>query len=141
MKKARRLPARGERPSAGAKPSRRGSPALEDGIHASSTSEESRLGVAVKFSDCLKRIRRALHSKQIALSNAIGCTDAAISLWESGARVPTPRSFVRLLTALAAQGSSKSDLHELRRVWIDESANRRMGGRRVGSPNSPPTIS
>jgi transcriptional regulator with XRE-family HTH domain len=78
------------------------------------------------FAGCLKRIRLAHHSKQVWLSCAVGCSDAAVSFWESGARVPSAKSMRRLLTALAEEGSPTSDLVELRRVWLDESTRRRV---------------
>jgi DNA-binding transcriptional regulator YiaG len=83
-----------------------------------------------RFAVCLKRIRLGLHSKQAWLSWAVGCTDAAVSLWESGARVPTPNSLSRLLTALANGGVPTSELLELRRVWLNEFTRRRTARHR-----------
>jgi transcriptional regulator with XRE-family HTH domain len=80
-----------------------------------------------RFAVCLRRVRLRLDTKQAWLAGAIGCTDAAVSLWESGARVPSSQSFGRLLTALAEMGVTTSDLLELRRLWVTECAGRRLG--------------
>jgi DNA-binding transcriptional regulator YiaG len=82
-----------------------------------------------RFAACLKRIRTALQSKQVWLSGAIGCSDAAVSLWESGARVPSPQSLGRLLAALAEEGTPTSELLELRRMWVADYAGRRAARR------------
>jgi transcriptional regulator with XRE-family HTH domain len=58
--------------------------------------------------------------KQLLLSHAMGCSDAAISLWESGARLPTPDSLSRLLIAIAQSGASTAELLVLRSIWRDE---------------------
>jgi hypothetical protein len=91
--------------------------------------EEVQRGCAERFSVCLKRIRTAVCGKQFMLSQAIGCSDAAVSFWESGARVPNPQSFVRLLDVLAAEGTPHSDLVALRRVWVSACSSRRSRGR------------
>jgi len=69
------------------------------------------------FADHLRAVRRQLAGKQITLSTAIGCTDSAVSLWESGARLPTPRSFRRILTAVTRGGASPADILALRSAW------------------------
>ena len=79
-----------------------------------------------RFADCLKRIRTRLKSKQVWLSEAIGCSDAAVSLWETGSRIPTPASLSRILAVLASEGTSDAELLALRRVWIKEAAQRRF---------------
>jgi transcriptional regulator with XRE-family HTH domain len=83
-------------------------------------SEGSRTGGEGGFAARLKGIRLRLQNKQGWLSGAIGCSDAAVSFWESGARVPSPRSLGRLLDALAQEGTPTSELLELRRIWCDE---------------------
>jgi transcriptional regulator with XRE-family HTH domain len=87
------------------------------------TDDERRFGV------CLKRIRLKLDAKQAWLSMAVGCTEAAISLWEKGARVPTARSFGLLLAGLAEVGVVNLDLLELRRLWLRECTGRRLARR------------
>lgn len=78
-----------------------------------------------RFAACLKHIRLGLRNKQVWLSGAVGCSDAAVSLWESGARIPTPHSLGRLMTALAEEGTPTSALLELRRAWVNEYTRRR----------------
>jgi transcriptional regulator with XRE-family HTH domain len=73
-----------------------------------------------RFAECLKRIRVGMKSKQVWLSEAIGCSDAAISLWETGSRIPTAQSLGRLLAALAQEGTPTSELLKLRRVWLND---------------------
>ena len=79
-----------------------------------------------RFADCLKRIRLGLQAKQAWLSGAVGCTEAAVSHWESGARIPTCKSFGRLLAVLAEVGVATLDLLELRRLWINDCTRRRV---------------
>jgi transcriptional regulator with XRE-family HTH domain len=105
---------------------------MQDNAQLTSPFDDMRPDSDERFAVCLKRIRIALDTKQLFLSRAIGCSDAAVSLWESGARVPNPRSLGPLLAALAAAGASTSELLELRRVWVNEFACRRTGRRLVG---------
>jgi DNA-binding transcriptional regulator YiaG len=72
---------------------------------------------ASSFADALRGIRRQVDCKQAALAFEIGCTDAALSHWESGARLPTPRSLSRIISALVQSGVSTGDLLELRGAW------------------------
>jgi hypothetical protein len=97
---------------------------MENNEYLSPQPQESVDG-AVRFAVCLRRIRHGLRTKQVWLSGAVGCSDAAISLWESGARIPTPQSMGRLLAALAEEGTATSQLLELRRVWLNEYTRRR----------------
>ena len=68
----------------------------------------------------LRELRQGLDIKQIALSRAISCSDAAISLWETSTRLPRPRMLSRLLEGLAAAGVSSSELLVLRQRWSIE---------------------
>jgi len=101
---------------------------MESNEHSQLQPEPGAIEGERRFAACLKRIRLSLNSKQVWLSEAIGCSDAAVSFWESGARVPTPRSLGRLLAALAREGTPPSDLLELRRMWCSDYM--RRGGRR-----------
>ena len=94
-----------------------------------SAQPEETVDGARRFAVRLRRIRLGLHTKQVGLSGAIGCSDAAVSLWESGARIPTPHSMVRLLAALAEEGTPTSELLELRGVWLNEYTRRRAARR------------
>lgn len=81
------------------------------------------------FALCLKRIRVSVASKQLWLSDCMGCSDAAVSLWESGSRLPSPRTIDRLLAVLADAGAPASALLELRRAWLVAIAARRAARR------------
>ena len=72
------------------------------------------------FSRHLKQIRSRLESKQDWLSGEIGCSSAALSFWESGARLPTARSLHKIVVALARSGVSTLELIDLRRSWCME---------------------
>jgi DNA-binding transcriptional regulator YiaG len=78
----------------------------------------------LSFADSMKHIRRRVLCKQFLLSTRIGCSDAAISLWESGARFPRKKSLGRILLALAEEGASTVELMTLRRAWQRGAANR-----------------
>jgi len=93
-------------------------PAIDEGI-----GSDARF-VKESFAENLRAVRRQLAGKQIALSKAIGCTDSAVSLWESGARLPTPRSLSRILAAIAEGGASTADILALRASWRDAYARR-----------------
>jgi DNA-binding transcriptional regulator YiaG len=69
------------------------------------------------FAQCLRRVRRRLAGKQAWLSSELGCTDAAISLWESGDRLPNIRNLQRLLTTVARSGATTAELLGLRAAW------------------------
>ena len=99
---------------------------MEDNEHPNPSLDGTRPAGNRKFAACLKRIRLACRTKQACLSMAIGCSDAAVSLWESGARMPTPGLLSRLLAALAEEGIPTPELLELRRVWLTEHALRRV---------------
>jgi hypothetical protein len=104
---------------------------MENQLHFSPEPDQSRMEGDRRFAVFLKRMRLGLQNKQVWLSEAIGCSDAAVSLWESGARIPTPQSLSRLLAALAKEGISTSELLELRRIWLNEYTLRRGARRSV----------
>jgi transcriptional regulator with XRE-family HTH domain len=105
---------------------------MENNDQMSPASDRTGLGHVGRFAVCLKRIRLALQTKQSCISGAIGCSDAAVSQWESGSRVPSVHSLHRLLQALAEGGTPTAELLELRRIWLDERTYRRC--RRTGFP-------
>ncbi len=69
------------------------------------------------FAHQLRELRRRLVGKQLCLSWAVGCTDAAVSFWESGKRLPQQGTLSRILAALAREGASDSDLSTLKQTW------------------------
>ena len=74
------------------------------------------------FADRLKELRRRLVGKQLCLSCAVGCTDAAVSFWESGKRLPQPGALSRILDALAQGGASVTELSNLHHSWQEARA-------------------
>jgi DNA-binding transcriptional regulator YiaG len=73
------------------------------------------------FADRLRYLRLRFVGKQLCLSHAVGCSDAAVSFWESGKRLPQRRTFFRILNALAHEGASRAELSHLRASWADAS--------------------
>jgi DNA-binding transcriptional regulator YiaG len=72
----------------------------------------------------LRHVRHQLGGKQLWLSHAIRCTASAISLWESGTRLPNPESLSRMLSFLAESGAPMPALHALHIAWQREIAER-----------------
>src|SRR5687767_9383840 len=66
------------------------------------------------FGDHLKELRTRSFCKQLSLSAVIGCSEAAISLWETRARLPKARTLGRLLNELAKAGVPTVELLALR---------------------------
>src|SRR5260221_3388053 len=69
------------------------------------------------FAHQLRELRRRLIGKQLCLSWAVGCTDAAVSFWESGKRLPQQGTLSRILAALEREGATDSDLSNLKQTW------------------------
>jgi DNA-binding transcriptional regulator YiaG len=91
-----------------------------------SESDENTAGERASFASSLRYLRHRLAGKQVWLSGQIGCSDAAISFWESGARFPSRRNLSRLLAALAEGGASTSELLALRRTWHNDFTKRSL---------------
>ena len=77
----------------------------------------SSIGSEDYFADRLKELRQRIVGKQACLSYAVGCTDAAVSFWESGKRLPHQGMICRILLALAQGGASASELSSLLHIW------------------------
>ena len=80
----------------------------------------------LSFGDQLKALRRRTWCKQAVLSDVVGCSEAAISFWESGARLPKKRMLGLLLTALAREGVSPLELYSLSQRWRYERNQREL---------------
>jgi DNA-binding transcriptional regulator YiaG len=76
------------------------------------------------FAQALRQLRRKLAEKQTSLSHEMGCSDAAISHWESGSRLPSTSNFHRLLIALAGAGAASAEMLALRAAWQSDRAMR-----------------
>ena len=82
-----------------------------------------RIAPETSFADCLRQVRRRLVLKQTSLSLPMGCSDAAISLWEAGQRLPRRHNLERLLEAIDACGATAEEHLSLRQAWArDRSA-------------------
>jgi hypothetical protein len=86
------------------------------------------------FAHHLKELRRRIIGKQICLSHALGCSNAAVSLWESGKRLPHRRTLPLILDVLAKGGASATDLDGLRCSWQTTRLPRRNGPGRQDNP-------
>ena len=78
------------------------------------------------FASCLKQIRRRIAGKQAWLSQEVGCSDAAISFWESGGRLPNQQNLCRILAAVARGGATTPELLALRNAWHQEMTRRSL---------------
>jgi transcriptional regulator with XRE-family HTH domain len=69
------------------------------------------------FCKTLRRLRVQLLGKQTLLSEKTGCSETAISYWETGRRLPRRAQLIRILTALANGGATSLELHNLQVKW------------------------
>ena len=88
------------------------------------------------FASHLKQVRQRLAGKQAWLSQEVGCSDDAISFWESGGRLPNQQNLCRILAAVARGGATTPELLALRSSWHQEMARRSMN--RIESPRVRP---
>jgi transcriptional regulator with XRE-family HTH domain len=79
------------------------------------------------FAACLKEIRSRVFGKQFSLANEIGCTDAALSHWENGSRLPRKESMRRVFQALERGGALPNELVSLLVAWRNDLAERAEG--------------
>jgi len=90
------------------------------------------------FASCLKQVRQRLAGKQAWLSQEVGCSDAAISFWESGGRLPNQQNLCRILAAVARGGATTPELLSLRSAWHQEMSKRSLS--RVEAPRVNPVV-
>ena len=70
------------------------------------------------FGETFRRLRKRHAGKQITLvAEGLPCTDAAISLWESGVRLPSPKRLVNIIEILVRLGATAEDGEQLRAAW------------------------
>src|SRR5439155_6310844 len=72
------------------------------------------------FACQLKELRQRFGFKQLWLANAVGCTDAAVSFWESGKRLPQAHILFRMVETLTKLGASPKELVSLYGSWREE---------------------
>src|SRR5262249_47564331 len=70
--------------------------------------------------------------KQWWLAHVAGCSDAAVSYWESGKRLPASNRLSRIVDALTQAGASPSELATLERSWLETRFLRRSKGALLG---------
>ena len=95
--------------------------------------EPARLQTTDEADDCnrsfasnLKQVRQRLAGKQAWLSEEVGCSDASISFWESGGRLPNQKNLCRILAAVARGGATTPELMALRSAWHHEMSRRSL---------------
>ena len=67
----------------------------------------------ITFADVFRAMRIRLFGKQLGIAARLGCTDAAISYWESGSRLPSPRLIGKLVECLSQAGARPEEISEL----------------------------
>jgi DNA-binding transcriptional regulator YiaG len=65
------------------------------------------------FGTVLQRLRVAYFAKQQCLAAGVGCTEAAVSFWESNRRLPSSQLLVQLITRIKEAGASPKEISEL----------------------------
>jgi transcriptional regulator with XRE-family HTH domain len=78
-----------------------------------------------RFSLHIKDLRRRFGVKQLWLAYVTGCTDAAVSFWESGKRIPAERTLDRIVAALTEAGATRREVAILRHSWSEARVSRR----------------
>lgn len=69
------------------------------------------------FHIVLHRLRRRYIGKQIALATSLGCTEAAISFWEHGRRLPLQALLPRIVECFRASGAPAIEIEELQQAY------------------------
>ncbi len=69
------------------------------------------------FHIVLHRLRRRYVGKQIALATSLGCTEAAISFWEHGRRLPLQTLLPRIVECFRASGAPAIEIEELQQAY------------------------
>jgi DNA-binding transcriptional regulator YiaG len=77
------------------------------------------------FSRHIKDLRERFGGKQWWLAYVAGCSDAAVSYWESGKRIPASTTLARIVDALTREGASPGELATLKQSWLAEKIYRR----------------
>src|SRR3954452_12223136 len=78
---------------------------------------ESERTVFAGFAHRFRALRTRLLVKQVTLSFHVRCTEAAISYWESGHRLPKRETIERIMSAFVACGATQSELDDLAGAW------------------------
>jgi transcriptional regulator with XRE-family HTH domain len=82
------------------------------------------------FAELFKSLRKQLVGKQACLSRAgLRCTDAAISHWERGLRLPRPKTMRNAVHVLTELGAAPDDIERLISAWNAEYASKKVVAR------------
>ncbi|HMI88870.1 MAG TPA: helix-turn-helix transcriptional regulator [Polyangiaceae bacterium] len=88
------------------------------------------------FAELFKNLRKQLVGKQACLSRAgLRCTDAAISHWERGLRLPRPKTLRNAVEVLTQLGATPTDIEQLITAWTTEYLEKKGLGRHPPSRN------
>jgi predicted transcriptional regulator len=82
-------------------------------------------GGGARFSSQIKDLRQRFGVKQWWLAYVTGCSDAAVSFWESGKRIPAESTLMRIVKALTEAGATHGELAMLRISWSEARVSRR----------------
>jgi DNA-binding XRE family transcriptional regulator len=82
-----------------------------------SATTDAEPGSHATFASQLKGLRVRLGYKQVWLASAVGCTDAAVSFWESGKRLPQAYIMARVVEVLRKLGVTSKELVTLDGTW------------------------
>jgi hypothetical protein len=89
------------------------------------------------FAELFKSLRKKLVGKQACLSGAgLRCTDAAISHWERGLRLPRPKTLRNAVNVLTELGAAPRDIERLISAWNAEYLGKRIVARNSRSPDA-----
>jgi transcriptional regulator with XRE-family HTH domain len=94
------------------------------------TTPPERALACTTFGERFRRLRVAMGSKQMAMTSGVRCTDAAISHWELGKRLPSRRMIAGVLHTFLELGATPLDVDDLRALWQIERQSRTEGARR-----------
>lgn len=75
------------------------------------------------FHTVLHRLRKRYIGKQLALATSLGCTEAAVSFWEHGRRLPQKHLLQHIVECLLISGAESHEVDELQRAYLDLSLN------------------
>jgi len=80
------------------------------------------------FKDVLQRLRKQYIGKQFTLASNLGCTEAAISFWEHGRRLPQRTLLTRIVKCFRASGAGADEVVELQQAYEGRIQKRRRKG-------------
>ena len=94
------------------------------------------------FAELFKNLRKQLVGKQSCLSSAgLRCTDAAISHWERGLRLPRPRTMRNAVDVLVGLGATPGEIEQLVSAWTAAYVERKVVTRnRALEESTPPSL-